>query len=215
MTDGEQVEWIKQGDIAEAKSAALDLGCFLIHLSQDKEAREFLMKRGIPWIGKDLAKFIGEQLLAKPSSTKGKNKSSGADLFAKVLVPNKTSGSQFEQWWLATFAHQNFHVFIDEAKYIKDRLESSEYEEKIKAFMDKACYKKSGKETLNRLVYVCLAHHLNNMVLENNAKKESRQRFSIVMPRRIVTPAKIEKAQRKYNKWIMEKKGIKKHKIER
>lgn len=48
-----------------------------------------------------------EKLRVQPGATKGKSLKSGVELFAKFLVPNKTTKHQFEAIWLASFVADN------------------------------------------------------------------------------------------------------------
>lgn len=69
-TTADTANWIREGDIEQAKEAAKSLALFLHQLSENKEAQRALMKSGVPWIGSDIAKLISERLLDDPSVNK-------------------------------------------------------------------------------------------------------------------------------------------------
>ena len=105
-TDSKMAEWQKLGDIIEAKQQAQLLAFFLLQMAQNKEAQQAIMRLDIGWIGADVAKFIAKKLLANPCTEKGKQHKSGAELFAKVLVPTKTTQSQFQARHIAALVYQ-------------------------------------------------------------------------------------------------------------
>lgn len=89
------------GDIYQAELLAAHLRIFLLSLAGNINATKAIERLGIPWIGVGNARLIVESLERKESEKKGKTSKSGAELFAKFLVPNKPTKRQFEALWLA------------------------------------------------------------------------------------------------------------------
>ncbi len=95
------------GDISAAEDVGAQLAMFLSNLAGNKDAQKAMMAAGVGWIGNAAASLIVERLLASAPAGKGKTPKSGIDLFAKFLVPGKTTLRQQYSRWLSTMVEAN------------------------------------------------------------------------------------------------------------
>ena len=182
LTSTEIVDWIRAGDIEEAKELATHVAYFLSSLAENESAKQALIGAGVFWIGTDSAKLIAEKLLAKASSVKGKSTKSGAELFAKVLVPNKPTKRQFEARWIAAVADLNLNGAS------KNEFES------VAAFINGVIDKN------NKILGD----------FKSGARKDLED-YSPGIPKRKISRDQLEKSYRKFKPEIDKINGIKKH----
>jgi hypothetical protein len=90
------------GDISAAEDIGAQLAIFLFNLAGNKDAKNALLAAGVGWLGDATAKLIVERLCAPAPASAGKTTKSGAALFAKFLVPGKTTLPRQYSRWLST-----------------------------------------------------------------------------------------------------------------
>lgn len=108
-TTQEVVEWIKSGDIYEAEKLASLLAGTLYSLAENSEELSKILDpkfHGILFTPSDYLKLIADCLLEKAVNSPGMSRKSGAELFSKLLVPNKVTASQNNSRWIAATAWQ-------------------------------------------------------------------------------------------------------------
>jgi pyruvate carboxylase len=152
----------------------------------NKEAqKEFaeLIKKGHRKGSEKLTKALGK-IRVKPG--KGKSTKTGAELFAKVLVPNKHTKNQFEARWIATVAKLNIKsASKDEYKRVTEFLNEL-IDKNNKSFAEL----KSGK---------C----------------DGTSGFNPSVPRRRITQDQLANYYREFKPEIDRANGIEKHKIKK
>jgi len=102
-------DWIRAGDIHEAEGLAYRLAGTLLSLAEAIE-KDLLApnKIGVACLTTSPElRLVAETLLSKPVDKEGKNPQSGAQRFAKLLVPNKPSKRFFTARWIAATAKMN------------------------------------------------------------------------------------------------------------
>lgn len=111
---GTVARWVSEGDIEEAEQLATMLSATLYSLAEtiEKNHRALLDTGMSSFLGTAELRLIAKALHTKPHKEGAK---SGAQLFAKVLVPGKTSKSKFSARWIAATAAMN-DVTLTEGK---------------------------------------------------------------------------------------------------
>jgi hypothetical protein len=134
--------------------------------------------------GSDELKNAIEKLRDEPAATKGKTRKTGAELFAKVLVPNKPIKRQFEARWIAAVAYRN--------------LENNTKEE----------YRRVAT-VINGVI-----DKNNQLIADwKQGKSKDITGYSPAIPKRIITPDQLEKNYRKFKTEIDRTNGKTIHRI--
>lgn len=109
----------EKGDISAAEDIGAQLACFLFNLAENKDAQKALLASGVGWIGDSTAKLIVDRLCAPAPAGEGKTAKSGATLFAKFLVPGKSTLRRQYARWLSTMMEANMIGKPTNAEYIR------------------------------------------------------------------------------------------------
>ncbi|MDE2599368.1 MAG: hypothetical protein KGL40_07065 [Rhodocyclaceae bacterium] len=111
---GTRARWVSEGDIEEAEQLATMLSATLYSLAEtiEKNHRALLDTGMSSFLDIAELRLIAKALHTKPHKEGAK---SGAQLFAKVLVPGKPSKSKFTSRWIAATATMN-DVTLTEGK---------------------------------------------------------------------------------------------------
>ncbi|MDR3453812.1 MAG: hypothetical protein P4L96_13630 [Rhodoferax sp.] len=108
LTAEQVAGWVENGDIHEAEQVAAQLAVTLRNLAEHfgKLLPHHKEYPGIFNVSPAMLKLIAARLSEPASNVPGKSRKSGAELFAKVLVPGKATKAQFEAQWIASVAWQ-------------------------------------------------------------------------------------------------------------
>ncbi len=179
LTSSEIVNWIKAGDISEAKNLGLHLAWFLHGIAENNEARLKLAEKGIWPLDAESLKFISERLLNDSLLARGKSTKSGLELFSKVLVPNKPTKPQSEARLLAWMADRNL------------KAQTKKEYKRVTLFINNWIDKN------NKIFEDWKA-----------SKRDDMAEFHPACPKRKITHNQLEKAHRKYRSQIDKANGI-------
>ncbi len=170
-----------------AESAKLISEKLLADPALNKEAQleiKELAKSGVVIDQDKLASAVKK--LKFKTVAKGKTNKSGAELFAKVLVPNKPIKNQFQARLIAALANINLHTTT-----------KSEYQRVAKF--------------LNQLIEANNKIYSNF----KSGDRDDLEGYSPALPKRIVTPSQLEKDYRKFKPEIDRFNGINTHRIDK
>jgi hypothetical protein len=205
-TDEQLAEWIRAGDIEEAKELAMLLAIFLSQLAENKEVIKAIMMAGIPWIGTARAKIISERLLDNPAFSKEAQKEvselikqghrHGSNQLAKAyekmrLKPNEMKGKSTKT------GAELFAAFLVPNKQSKNHFVERWIASVIPLNPD--------------LTIKQLTEFINGEIKRNNEAKEKSKGwgdYDPSYPKQTITPDRLKKAHAKYKDEIDKARGI-------